>query len=265
MSHPRISVIIPCFNHGEFLSEAVASVLSVKRDDLELIVVDDGSTDERTRAEMNKLQSSGIHVIRQENKGLSAARNAGIRASKAEYIFPLDADDRARPEFLSHAITTFQQDSKIGVVYGDAEFFGTRTGRWVMGPFDTNRLLYGNFIPASAVYRRAVWELSGGYDERMEHGFEDWEFWLNAYQHGWQFAYIREILFEYRKAQDSMLTRVLKHQDDAARFIAEKHSALYRQAFVQLSNQKESGKATFHNLRRIVADRLKHRLGLNGK
>src|ERR1019366_6845833 len=83
---PTISVIIPCFNHGEFLPETVASVTDIERDDVELIVVDDGSTDERTRAEMDALVARGIRVIRQENKGLAAARNTGILVSKGEYI-----------------------------------------------------------------------------------------------------------------------------------------------------------------------------------
>src|ERR1035437_4628757 len=98
MSKPcKVSVVIPCFNHGEFLPEAVASVTQIGRDDVELIVVDDGSTDELTGREMDKLVAQGIKVVQQGNKGLAAARNAGILAAQGEYIFPLDADDRLRP------------------------------------------------------------------------------------------------------------------------------------------------------------------------
>src|SRR5487761_365632 len=101
---PKVSVVIPCFNHGEFLPEAVASVTGIKPDDVEIIVVDDGSTDERTRAEMDKLTAQGINVIRQENRGLAAARNTGILVSKAEYILPLDADNCLRPAYIEHGI-----------------------------------------------------------------------------------------------------------------------------------------------------------------
>src|ERR1019366_6284284 len=100
----KVSVIMPCFNHGEFLAEAVASVTEIGRDDVELIVVDDGSTDERTRQEVDKLVAQGIKVIRQENKGVAAARNAGILASQGEFIFPLDADDRLRPGWIDRGI-----------------------------------------------------------------------------------------------------------------------------------------------------------------
>ena len=96
----KVSVIMPCFNHGEFVQEAVESVTRAGRDDLELVVVDDGSTDERTRREMDALSARGINVIRQENKGLAGARNAGVLAAQGEYIFQLDADDRLRSGWL---------------------------------------------------------------------------------------------------------------------------------------------------------------------
>ena len=261
---PKVSVIIPCFNHGEFLPEAVASVLNAKRPDVEIIVVDDGSTDERTRAEMSKLESSGIRVIHQENKGLSAARNAGIRASKAEYIFPLDADDRARSTSIDRYVQILSSDSRIGVSYGDQEQFGARNMRWAPGPFDLRRLMQSNYIACSALFRRAVWEQNGGYDERMKQGFEDWEFWLNACEHGWHFAYVPEILFEYRQRENSMLTEARKVESSVAEYVAAKHAALYRREWQQLAFEHDSGKATLRNLGRIVAKRLKNKFGLNG-
>jgi len=261
---PKVSVIIPCFNHGEFLPQAVASVTSAHREDVELIVVDDGSTDQRTRAEMSKLESSDIRVIRQENKGLSAARNAGIRACEAEYIFPLDADDRARPVSIERAIGILDANAKTGIVYGDTELFGASAGRWVAHPFDLHQLLQSNYIACSALFRRAVWEQIGGYDENMKQGFEDWEFWLSAYQRGWQFTYIPEALFQYRQRENSMLAQARKVESSVAEYIVAKHAALYRRECVQLAFERNSGKATFRNLRRIIAKRLKNKFGLNG-
>src|SRR3981081_1672282 len=153
----KMSVIMPCFNHGEFLPEAVASVKNIQREDIELIVVDDGSTDERTRQEMDRLSAEGIKVIRQENKGLGAARNAGVLASQGEYLFPLDADDRLRSGWIERGIEILDSNPQVGVVYGDAQCFGTSTDRWHVGPFDPKRLLFSNFIHASALYRRSVW------------------------------------------------------------------------------------------------------------
>src|SRR5580700_2690381 len=118
----KVSVVTPCFNHGEFLPETVASVIKIKRDDIELIVVDDGSTDERTQQEINGLIVQGIKVIRQENRGVAAARNAGILASGGRYILPLDADNNLRSSYIEHGIRILDADPQVGIVYGDAEY-----------------------------------------------------------------------------------------------------------------------------------------------
>lgn len=271
MSQPKLTVVIPCFNHGEFLPEAVASVIAnTKRDDVEIIVVDDGSTDERTRTETDKLIVQGIKVIRQENRGLAAARNAGILASRAQYIFPLDADDHIRPGCLDHGIRILDAKPEVGVVYGDGEYFGVRTGRWRIGPFDRNRLLQWNYIACCAVYRRSVWEQNRGYDGTMPvQGFEDWDFWLGALEHGWQFAYVPEILFDYRVANESMITRARPFVPQIEEFTARKHGVLYRQAWLQLTHdftlEHESVKATSRNLHRLLKSRLKQKFQRDGK
>jgi len=257
----KVSVIIPCFNHGEFLPEAVTSVTaSTKRDDVEIIVVDDGSTDERTRAETDKLVARGINVIRQGNRGLAAARNAGIAAAKAEYIFPLDADDHIRPGCLDHGIRILDADPKVGVVYGDGEYFGIRTGRWRIGPFDRHRLLLGNYIACCAVYRRCIWEQNRGYDGTMPvQGFEDWDFWLGALEHGWEFTYVPEVLFEYRVANGSMIARNSAFKAQVEQFIGRKHGLLYQRAWLDLEREHASVKATFRNLNRLLKSRLEQK------
>lgn len=260
----RLSVIIPCFNHGEFLPEAVASVTAIGRNDIELIIVDDGSTDERTAKEVTALTARGIRVIRQENKGLAAARNAGIAAAQADYIFPLDADDRARPS-IQRAIQILDSSPQVGVVYGDIQFFGVRNEYWKSGRFDLARLLQSNFIACSALFRRAIWEQARGYDGTMPvQGFEDWDLWLGAYEHGWKFAYLPEPFFDYRQHNESMLTRGRKREQEVADFVARKHASLYRREWLLLAREHDSGKATFRNLRRIVKARIKHKLGMNG-
>jgi len=257
----KVSVIIPCFNHGEFVQEAVDSVSRVGRDDMELIVVDDGSTDERTRQEMNALSARGINVIRQDNKGLAGARNAGISASYGEYIFPLDADDRFRLGWTDKAIRLLDSDRKVGVVYGDAECFGIRTGRWRVGPFDAARLLKENYIHCSALYRRSVWEQNHGYDGTMPvQGLEDWDFWLGAVEHGWKFAYISDIFFDYRKTAGSMITKAAPFEEQIREFVARKHGVLYRQAWESLVREHKSVKATSRNLGRLLKSRLKQTL-----
>jgi glycosyltransferase involved in cell wall biosynthesis len=224
-----ISVIMPCFNHGEFLAEAVASVTNIGRDDMELVVVDDGSTDERTHREMNRLSAQGIKVIRQENKGLAAARNAAVVASQGDYLFPLDADDRLRSGWINRGVGILDSEPQVGVVYGDTQFFGSQTRRWEPGPLELDKLLEANYIPCSGLYRRVVWEQNGGYDGTMPvQGYEDWDFWVGALERGWEFAYLPEVFFDYRKADQSMLTHAEKFKAQVDEFMAKKHRRLYR-------------------------------------
>jgi glycosyltransferase involved in cell wall biosynthesis len=258
--YPKVSVVMPCYNHGEFLAEAVQSVTDLGRPDFELIVVDDGSTDERTRNEIDALVAQGINVIRQQNKRLGAARNAGVLASHGEYLLPLDADDRLRAEWIDTGIGILDSDSHVGVVYGDAQCFGTRTERWHVGPFDSERLLNWNFIHASAIYRRSVWEQNNGYDTTMPvQGLEDWDFWLGALEHGWRFVYLPEVFFDYRRHEQSMITRTAAFEDQIKEFIARKHGLLYRQAWLSLVSERQSVRWNLNNFRKLLKSRLRKR------
>jgi glycosyltransferase involved in cell wall biosynthesis len=257
----NLVVVIPCFNHGEFLPEAVASVTGIKRDDVDLVVVDDGSTDGRTRKEVDALISEGIKVVRQKNMGLAAARNAGIRASEAKYILPLDADNRLRPGYIEHGIRILDSNPQIGVVYGDAEYIGIRNGRWHVGPFDRDRLLKANYIDACAAYRRSIWEQNRGYDGTMPvQGAEDWDFWLCTLEHDWQFAYVPEVLFDYRVAEQSMLIRLRAFEQELEDFLATKHGLLYRHAWLQTLSERESVGVSLSHLRTLLISRFKRKL-----
>lgn len=262
MTRQKISVIVPCFNHGEFLGEAVRSVRGCGRKDLELVIVDDGSTEQRTVEEIARLADQGIAVVRQNNKGLSAARNAGIRASCGELILPLDADDRLRDGWLDGALRIFAGRPRAGVVYGDAQFFGTLTQRWCAGPFDADRLLAWNYILATSIFRRDVWEKNGGFDETMLKGFEDWEFWVGALENGWEFVYVPEIFFDYRKTEQSMLTRAGESKHELADFIAKKHALLYREALLRHETERLSIKRAVQHLGSLVVGRAKRKCSL---
>ena len=252
----KVSVVIPCFNHGEFLREAVCSATAIERDDIELIVVDDGSKDERTCKEMDTLPAHGIKVIRQENKGLGAARNAGIAISRGEYVLPLDADDRLRPGWIDRGIRILESNSQVGVVYGDAECFGTRNYRWTTGTFDPDRLLQWNYIHASALYRRSVWEQNRGYDSTMPvQGYEDWDFWLGALEHGWEFAYIPEVFFDYRQHETSMITLTRGCESQIEGFVASKHGLLYRRQWQQQRRERESVRGICRDIGRFLKPR----------
>jgi glycosyltransferase involved in cell wall biosynthesis len=210
-----ISIVIPCYNHGHFLAEAIASIEAARTPRLlEVIIVDDGSTDPKTHEALDALQRKGYSVIHQKNAGLGAARNAGIRSATGEFILPVDSDNRIRKCYLDQAAQLLSDDAEMGVVYGDAEYFGDKTGRWTVREFDFARLVHANFIDACALMRKRVWEEIGGYDEHMPHmGWEDWDFWLRAALKGWRFVRMNEVAFDYRVRAGSMLSEINKHNE----------------------------------------------------
>jgi glycosyltransferase involved in cell wall biosynthesis len=172
---------------------------------------------------MDELKNSEYRIIRQSNRGLGAARNTGIRNAKGEFILPLDSDNYLRKSYLKSGVEILRNQSAVGVVYGDAEYFENKTGRWIIPEFDFLRLAMGNFIDACALFRRQIWEEIGGYDEKMPHmGWEDWDFWLRTISYGWQFKHLDEIAFDYRVRACSMLQETNRHQSELTSYIFNK-------------------------------------------
>lgn len=201
-----LSVVIPCYEHGELLVEALASAERSAPERSEILVVDDGSRQPRTREVLQILRDAGYPVLSQPNAGLSAARNRGIREARGRYILPLDADNRLVPAGIAASLQVLDEDPQVAIAYGDRIDFGLRSGRISHEEFDPALLLWTNTIDACAVYRREVWESCGGYDPAMN-SWEDWEFWIAALARGWRFRHVPEIAFEYRVRPGSMLDR----------------------------------------------------------
>lgn len=253
MTPPRFSIVIPCYNHGDYVGEAVESVRRLGRSDLECVVVDDGSTESATRERIDALEREGVRVVRQANLGLARARNAGIAATTGSIVIPLDADNRLRGALLDRAGQLLSADPAVGVVYGDAEFFGERTGRWEVGPFERFRLIEWNYIDACAAYRREMWERNGGYDPNMPvMGLEDWDFWLGTCRQGWAFEYVPEITFEYRVRSDSMIRSTYGHESAVASYVARKHAALYREVLCHWNREGGTLRRVVRLLRRLA-------------
>jgi len=201
---PKISVVIPCYNQGIFLTEAIKSVLAQTFFDYEIIVVDDGSTDSETLTILDRIDDPLIRVLRTANGGLAMARNRGIAASTGNIILPLDADDLIAPTYLEKGAAVFADDSGVGVVYSMADKFGAVNGLWQLPEYSPSLILRENMVFCSAMYYRESWEMVGGYNTNMKHGWEDWDLWLSFCELGIRFVRIPEILFHYRIRESSM-------------------------------------------------------------
>lgn len=208
-SNLPISIVIPCYNDGQFLLEAIRSVKEVQQGRHEIIVVNDGSTDPVTLEALSKVEELGHRVIHQANSGPGRARNQGVSAARSNYILPLDADNRLRPAAIDSAVDLLDRNPDVDVVYGDVQFFGDNSGRDNVPEFDLRRLLVWNYIYASSLFRKSTWERFGGLDEDREtQGFEDWDFWCRIACGGGKLHHAGEVLHEYRVRTDSFGTGV---------------------------------------------------------
>ena len=221
----KVSIVIPCYNQGLMLREALISIERVRNINLlEVIIVNDGSSDPETCEIFHGLKNTSYIVVNQSNMGLGAARNVGIRIAGGEFILPLDSDNRIRDAYLTIGVERLTKEKDIGVVYGDAEFFGQKAGRWHVPEFNLFDLALGNYIDACALYRKSAWESVSGYDEKMPYmGWEDWDFWLRICLKGWQFTSLNAIAFDYRISDNSMLKRETNnHEDELISYIFNK-------------------------------------------
>jgi GT2 family glycosyltransferase len=203
--------------------------------------VDDGSEEVETLQALQRAQEEGTRVIRQENQGLSAARNAGVRATDAPFFVALDADDRIVPQFVSKLLPPLLNDPTLGYSYSHARLFGAAQGEWASPAYDPQRLLVENLSVATAVVRRTAFDEVGGYSRDMVHGFEDWDFWLALLSLGYYGHCVPELLIEYRKhAGGSMLDTTQRHRPEMIRCMIEHHRALFSRSLEVSMARKDS-------------------------
>jgi glycosyltransferase involved in cell wall biosynthesis len=192
-----VSVVIPCFRAGDFLLESVQSALSQRGVDVEVIVVDDGSDDDATKAALTAVAAQGVDVIRRENGGPSAARNTGIAAASGELILPLDADDRLSFDALRLMVQAVRDADDVGIVCGAVQLFGEVSRVEPCVYSGVQSMLDGTSIANTSMFRRTDWARVGGYPDALRLG-EDWAFWMRILALGREVAVLDEVVYEYR-------------------------------------------------------------------
>jgi glycosyltransferase involved in cell wall biosynthesis len=241
MMAPRISILMPCFNHGAFIGEAIDSVRSQTLQDFEIIVVDDGSTDSATVDVLSRLPSP-ICVLKTTNRGLPAARNHAAAHAAGAVFCALDADDKLAPTWFEKGMRRLDERPNVAFVSHWLETFGDEHWTWTPERCDLPSLLARNTVNGAALVRREAFEAVGGYDETMRDGCEDWDFWLRLVEAGFEGTIIPEVLFSYRRRHDSMSRAMLEE----ARYrrpleaLIGKHQDAYRAHLAEVLVAKES-------------------------
>lgn len=180
-----ISVIIPTYNNEGSIKACIESVLAQKVE-LEIVVVNDGSTD-KTREVVESIKSSRIRLVSKENEGSNPTRNRGFAESNGEFVIFLDADAVLVPDALTRLLAALEADSSAAYAYGDFKF-GWK--KFKTGPFDPARLRELNYIHTSALIRK---ETFPGFDPQIKR-FQDWDLWLAMLSNSDIGAYVPGVL-----------------------------------------------------------------------
>jgi glycosyltransferase involved in cell wall biosynthesis len=234
-----LSVVVPYYNMGKYVKEAVISIKASSYANIEIIVVNDGSTGTENLEILNTLSTDyGIKVINKQNEGLASARNAGVKEAKGQYLAFLDPDDTVEPTYYEKAIDVLKHYTNVYFVGCWAKYFEGASGYWPAFNPEPPYLLIHNMINTSAlVYKRQAFLNAGLNKPEMIFGMEDYESAISMVECGYQGVALPEPLWNYRIRKNSMARAFTKNkQIYLYRLIAEKHKKIYSIFGAEISN-----------------------------
>lgn len=212
---PIVSIIIPCYNVESYVNETIDSVLNQSYQNIEVILVDDGSTDNTLKIlEGYAKKHSNIKLITQKNTYYIVARQNGVKLAAGEYLLFLDADDLIAPDYIEKCCIIAENNENIDIVYSQANLFGNKNCRWELPKFNMPDFLLNNCIYVSALIRKSKFDIVGGFDTSLTQ-FEDWELFISLISRGSKVYQIPEVLFYYRQRED--FSSVTNTADDRKR------------------------------------------------
>jgi glycosyltransferase involved in cell wall biosynthesis len=200
MTEPLVSIVVLCHNYGRFLAEAIESALAQDYARLELIVIDDGSTEDDSLEVANRYRDRA-KVLTHPNQGLARTCNRGASDATGEYFLFLSADDRLETRYVSELMGALRRTPQASFAYCAARLFGAESGVAPARPFSAFSLVRGrNYVNGSALTRRADYLDAGGYPEDLGEGaFDDWDFWLTMVERGHRGTYVPKALLRWRR------------------------------------------------------------------
>ncbi|WP_276503918.1 glycosyltransferase [Terrimonas pollutisoli] len=227
----KLSIVIPYYNMGKYIDETIQSVIQSDFENKEIIIVNDGSTDEASVRQLNNYRSlPQIKVIDISNGGLGNARNLGARVSSGEYLAFLDADDTVDSKYYSQAVHVFHEYENVDFAGCWIKYFGSSTKTWPAFLPEPPLILFHNLINTSSlVYKRSSFMNAGLNETNMVfQGLEDYESLINLLSNGYKGVAIPEALFNYRIRPDSMIRYISKEKKlFLYQYISHKHSRFY--------------------------------------
>jgi len=227
----KVSVIIPFFNHGEYIDEAIKSIRDQTFQHFEILIIDDCSTDKHSKKKLQQLEKKkNIQVLYQKkNGGPAKARNRGVGKSTGDFVLLLDADDRFERTFVEKALILLDQHPDRHFVYCYIQHFGADNSVYkTHHPYNFYEELFENKICGNCLIRRQAWDQVGGQDENLhQHESEDWDFWIRLGKKDLHGLCLPEPLFYYRKLERSRLSGVRKSYDKVVKNIRRRHRELY--------------------------------------
>jgi len=194
---PLVSIIIPIYNYGIQFEKALQSVFNSTYKNIEIVIVDDGSTNTYVKLKLNSIKDHpNVKIIHQENQGPSSARNNGIKNSTGDLILPLDADDMVQPDYIQLCVNILKNNKNISPVYCDTHHIGQTQGIEVRPEWSLERLNKGPFIVNCSMFHREAFDKCDGYDVELK-GWEDYDLWLRMGINGYVGKRIPKPLFIY--------------------------------------------------------------------
>lgn len=235
----EVEAVITSFNQGNMILEAVRSLCEQTVLPSKIIIVDDGSTDKTSLDILNAIKVDTtipipVVVIQQPNSGVSTARNTGIRKTETPLVLVLDGDDKVKPSYIEQVCKLLHENASMVAASSWMNTFGVLDSVICPSGGNVNKFLSRNCCPATHILRREVWEKSGGYDESMRSGFEDWDFFLSMLETipNAHIGIVPEPLIDYRTAPASSNVKSMSKRLELMRFIIRKHNQSY-QAYVE--------------------------------
>ena len=226
---PLVSIIVLNHNYGRFLPEAIESALGQTYADREVIVIDDGSTDDSV--EVAARYGDAVRLITQPNQGLERTCNRAVREANGDYFAFLSADDVFEPTYVEVLLDALRRVPEASFAYCRAQRFGAESGPNKAFPFSVYHLVRrSNYVNGSALTNRADYLDAGGYSEDLaDYALEDWDFWLKLIEHGKRGTFVREPLLRWRRHQrGSRNPETAERLARSVAFMRGRHSTLYR-------------------------------------